>query len=103
MIKNLKNIYEKKNRNVDDNQSSDRITTFYFIFQSICWPACGSIFICKFNCYFYCFFSHRKKIHKRIVLIDGKELAKLMIQHNVGVRSKEIYEVKKIDEDYFDE
>ncbi len=48
-------------------------------------------------------YEYVQKIHKRIILIDGKELAKLMIRHNVGVRPKEVYEVKKIDEDYFDE
>ena len=41
------------------------------------------------------------RISKRIVLIDGDELARLMIQHNVGVRVRNMYEVKKIDEDYF--
>ena len=41
------------------------------------------------------------RVSKRVVLIDGPELARLMIRHRVGVRVKEIYEVKKIDEDYF--
>jgi restriction system protein len=41
------------------------------------------------------------RISKRIVLIDGAELARLMTQHNVGVRTRTTYEVKKIDEDYF--
>ena len=35
------------------------------------------------------------------MLIDGPELAKLMIRHRVGVRVKASYEVKRIDEDYF--
>lgn len=43
------------------------------------------------------------KIHKRIILIDGNRLAELMIRHNVGVRVKNTFEVKKIDEDYFSE
>ena len=41
------------------------------------------------------------KISKRVILIDGAELARLMIRHKVGVRTKDIYEIKKIDEDYF--
>jgi restriction system protein len=41
------------------------------------------------------------RVSKRVVLIDGPELASLMIRHRVGVRIKETYEVKKIDEDYF--
>ena len=38
---------------------------------------------------------------KRIILIDGKELAHLLVRHNVGVRTKMRLEVKRIDEDYF--
>ncbi len=41
------------------------------------------------------------RVSKRVVLIDGPELARLMIRHRVGVRVKTTYEVKKIDEDYF--
>ena len=41
------------------------------------------------------------RVSKRVVLIDGGELANLMIRHRVGVRIKDKYEVKKIDEDYF--
>ncbi|MCF1429234.1 MAG: restriction endonuclease [Shewanella sp.] len=40
-------------------------------------------------------------IEKRIVLIDGRELAALLIEHNVGVSTREIYAVKAIDSDYF--
>jgi restriction system protein len=43
------------------------------------------------------------RVSKRVVLIDGQELANLMIRHRVGVRVKEIYEVRKIDENYFAE
>ncbi|MDG6244519.1 MAG: restriction endonuclease [Methanolobus sp.] len=38
-----------------------------------------------------------------IVLIDGPNLAKLMIEYNVGVSTVKTYDVKKIDLDYFDE
>lgn len=38
-----------------------------------------------------------------IRLINGEELAKLMIKHNVGVQIKTIVEIKKIDEDFFSE
>ena len=40
---------------------------------------------------------------KRIVLIDGEELARLMVLHNIGVRTRDRYEIKRIDEDYFDQ
>ena len=39
---------------------------------------------------------------KRIVLIDGEELAHLMVRHGVGVRTRARHEIKRIDEDYFD-
>ncbi len=39
---------------------------------------------------------------KRIVLIDGEELARLMVRHGVGVRTRLHHEIKRIDEDYFD-
>ena len=38
----------------------------------------------------------------KIVLIDGKNLAQLMIDNNLGVTPSKIFEVKKIDSDYFD-
>lgn len=38
---------------------------------------------------------------KNIVLIDGMQLAQYMIEFNVGVSTEIIYEVKKIDSDYF--
>jgi restriction system protein len=37
----------------------------------------------------------------RIVLIDGEQLAILMIRHNVGVRIDETLYLKKVDEDFF--
>ena len=40
---------------------------------------------------------------KRIVLIDGQELARLLVAHNVGVRTWVRHEVKRVDEDYFDQ
>ena len=38
---------------------------------------------------------------KRIVLIDGEELARLMVSHDIGVRTRVRHEIKRIDEDYF--
>lgn len=37
----------------------------------------------------------------KIVLIDGEELAEYMIDYNLGCTPQQIYEVKKIDNDYF--
>jgi len=35
------------------------------------------------------------------VLIDGEELAELMIEHGIGVTTVETYQVKRVDSDYF--
>ena len=43
------------------------------------------------------------RIDSKIVLIDGPTLAKLMIDHHVGVTSVRSYEVSRIDSDYFAE
>ena len=37
-----------------------------------------------------------------IVLINGKDLTKYMIEYNVGVQTNYSYEIKKIDNDYFE-
>ena len=42
-----------------------------------------------------------KESPKRIVLIDGNELARLMVFHNVGVRTDKSYTLKQIDQNYF--
>lgn len=43
------------------------------------------------------------RIDSKIILIDGQALAQYMIEFGVGVSTKEIYEIKKIDLDYFTE
>lgn len=47
--------------------------------------------------------SYVRKIEKRIVLIDGDELAALMYEHGVGVSLTAAYAVKRVDSDYFHE
>ncbi len=41
-------------------------------------------------------------LSKRIVLIDGEQLARLMIRYNVGCRIEEVLHIKKVDEDFFE-
>jgi restriction system protein len=43
------------------------------------------------------------KNETKIILIDGIQLAELLIEYNVGVSNQQMYEIKKIDNDYFDE
>ncbi len=47
--------------------------------------------------------SYADRINARIVLIDGPELAQLMVEHNCGVRVEETFVLKEVDEDFFDE
>jgi len=42
-----------------------------------------------------------RSITARVVLIDGRELARLMIRYGVGVTVRERFEIKRLDEDYF--
>ncbi len=44
-----------------------------------------------------------KDLGSRIVLINGPQLARLMIKYNIGCRDKDVLHIKQIDEAYFDE
>lgn len=43
-----------------------------------------------------------REAHHSIILIDGSKLVDLMHQYNVGVQVKTVYEVKEIDNDFFE-
>jgi restriction system protein len=42
-------------------------------------------------------------LHQKLVLIDGRRLAELMIEHNIGVAPEQPYIIKNVDTDYFEE
>lgn len=44
-----------------------------------------------------------RHLSQRVVLIDGRQLADLMIEHSVGVRVSRALEFKRLDEDFFAE
>jgi len=44
-----------------------------------------------------------REAHHSIILIDGAKLDDLMHQYNVGVQVKTVYEVKELDNDFFEE
>jgi restriction system protein len=44
-----------------------------------------------------------EKVNKKVVLIDGEQLADLMIDHGIGTTEDTTYTVKKLDLDYFTE
>jgi restriction system protein len=44
-----------------------------------------------------------KTITKKVILIDGEQLATYMIEYGIGVSTITTYELKKIDNDYFED
>lgn len=42
-------------------------------------------------------------MNARLILIDGERLGDLMVTYNVGVQDDEIFVLKEVDEDYFEE
>lgn len=44
-----------------------------------------------------------KMLNTRIILIDGRQLADFMIDYNVGVTTEAVYELKRIDNTYFED
>jgi len=44
-----------------------------------------------------------ENIDPKVVLIDGKRLAELMIDFDVGVTTTATYKTKRVDSDYFEE
>jgi len=46
---------------------------------------------------------YARQMDTKIVLIDGEKLSQYMIDYNLGVSVQNIYEIKKIDSDYFEE
>ena len=45
---------------------------------------------------------YAQKLLGKIILIDGQELATLMIRYKVGIQTQEILEIFEIDEDFFE-
>ena len=40
---------------------------------------------------------------KKVVLIEGAQLAELMLDHGVGVTTTKVYELREVSNDFFDE
>jgi restriction system protein len=47
--------------------------------------------------------AYATQMDAKIVLIDGEQLAQYMIDYNLGVSVQNVYEIKKMDSDYFEE
>lgn len=46
---------------------------------------------------------YQPKNETKIVLIDGEQLTKYMIEFGLGVMLQQSYEIKRVDNDYFEE
>ena len=46
---------------------------------------------------------YASQVNHRVILIDGPMLAELMMDYDLGVSTKEVYTVKRLDSDYFEE
>lgn len=46
---------------------------------------------------------YAKSLQQRVVLIDGERLTELMVEFGVGVRVGRVVEVKRLDEDFFED
>jgi len=46
---------------------------------------------------------YAQRVPQQIILVDGTELTRLMMQYGVGVRTERTVELKRIDLDYFEE
>jgi len=44
-----------------------------------------------------------ESIQQKVVLMNGQQLAQLMIDHDLGVTKQASYDIKKIDADYFED
>ena len=47
--------------------------------------------------------AYAERIPQRLILIDGDELTRLMVQYGVGVRTERMIELRKLDLGYFEE
>jgi restriction system protein len=47
--------------------------------------------------------AYAQRSHKRLILIDGEELTRLLVQYSIGVRVYRTIEMKKFDTDYFED
>jgi restriction system protein len=47
-------------------------------------------------------YDYVRSIDPTIILIDGEQLTRMMIEYNVAVAKSKVYEIKRIDNDYFE-
>ncbi len=95
----LDRIYVQAKRYADNKVSSGEIRDFFGSLDRF--KASKGLFVTTSS------FSPSAKetadlLSKRIVLIDGQQLTRLMIRFDIGCRVEETIHIKKIDEEFFD-
>ena len=43
-----------------------------------------------------------QNIQQKVILLDGQQLAQLMIDYDIGVSLEKKYQIKRVDHDYFE-
>jgi restriction endonuclease Mrr len=46
---------------------------------------------------------YAERVPAKLVLIDAEQLGDLLVRYGVGVQTEQTYELKEVDEDYFEE
>jgi restriction system protein len=75
---------------------------FWRIFLGNCATRSRSVRLCYKNARSVTSGQTAEFLSKRIVFIDGEQLAKLMIRYNVGCRVEYSLDIKKLDEEFFE-
>lgn len=96
----LDTIYIQAKRYARDN-SVGRPVIQAFVGSLMGFGASKGVFITT-SSYSHHAIDYSKSINNmKVILIDGEQLATLMIEHNIGVSIQKVYEIKQLDENYF--
>lgn len=96
----LDTIYIQAKRYARDN-SVGRPAIQAFVGSLMGFGASKGVFITT-SSYSHHAIDYSKSINNmKVILIDGEQLATLMIEHNIGVSIQKVYEIKQLDENYF--
>lgn len=96
----LDTIYVQAKRYARDN-SVGRPAIQAFVGSLMGFGASKGVFITTSSFSHHAIDYSKSMNNMKIILIDGEQLATLMIEHNVGVSVQKIYEIKQLDENYF--
>ena len=96
----LDTIYIQAKRYARDN-SVGRPAIQAFVGSLMGFGASKGVFITTSSYSHYAIDYAKSMSNMKIILIDGQQLATLMIEHNIGISVQKTYEIKQVDENYF--